>query len=127
VPDEMILTQQTWNGEYRSGPREDREKDLSMLRGELSLVEACEYVNVRGPLTEARVARAGVRYTTAGRLRAKGLAVVHTPGKIKDGPHVSVVWPDDNPLDNQVAPWPPGVSAGFEACFNEVEGGCDEP
>jgi hypothetical protein len=122
----MILTQQSWSGEYRSAPREDREKDLSMLRGELSVLEACEYVNVRGPLTEARVARAGVRYTTAGKLRAKGLAVVHTPGRIKGGPHVSVVWPGDNPLDTQEVPWPPGVSAAFTACFNEGEGGRDE-
>lgn len=116
----MILTQQTWSdGEFRRGPRAYRETDVSMLRGRLSTLEACEYASVRGPLTEAALARAGVRYTTAGRLREKGLAVIHSPGKIKDGPHVSVVWPDDNPLETQVAPWPPGVSELFEACFND--------
>jgi hypothetical protein len=117
----MILTQQTWrDGEFRNGPREAIETDLSMLCGEMSVLEACEYVNFRGPLTEARLARAGVRYTSAGKLRGKGLAVVHTPGRIKDSPHVSVVWPDDDPLETQVAPWPPGVSEDFEACFNDL-------
>jgi hypothetical protein len=68
------------------------------------------------------VAAAGVRYGTAGDLRSAGLAVIHTSGrKGESNGHVSVVWPDANPLDEQDPAWPTQVQEAFAACFTEAE------
>lgn len=86
-----------------------------------SLAQVSEYVR-RSPPTASVLARAGTRRTTAGRLRRAGFAVVHTPGVIADGPHVSVVWPRERPLEEQVAAWSDAVSRAFDSCFNGKEG-----
>jgi hypothetical protein len=130
IPGDMVLTQQTWTaGTYRDGPREGIETEVSMLRGRWTVKDACEYVRPSAkPLSEAKLARADVRYTTAQQLRDAGFAVVHTPGKkFPNGPHVSIVWPNENPLQNQTVPWPPKVSTAFAACFNGDEGDDNEP
>ncbi|GAA0968367.1 hypothetical protein GCM10009555_013630 [Acrocarpospora macrocephala] len=45
--------------------------------------------------------------------------VVHTTGRIRKNPHVTVVWPSTDPLNQQIIPWPSEVSVRFDACFNE--------
>ena len=123
MTDETHLTQQSWNvAAFRNKPRIERERDVSMLiGGDWTIEAACAYVSVGQSLSPRKLERAGLRHTTAGRIRGAGFAVVHTPGAIKDGPHVSIVWPDTNPLERQDIPWPDEVSARFDACFNEVE------
>lgn len=94
-----------------------------MLIGDHWTVESASVYVYRGKAVPPRkLAGAAIRVTTAGRLRAAGFAVVHTPGDIVNGPHVSIVWPDSNPLDQQTVPWSADVSALFDACFNGVEG-----
>jgi hypothetical protein len=126
VQDEEVLTQHTWKaGNFNNHPR-DGELELSMLRGDVSVVEACDYRSSGVRVSAARIARAGRRQTTAGKIRAAGLAVVHTPGRrVKNGIHVSIVWPPDDPLHTQRVPWPARVSQGLEACFND-DGEVDE-
>ena len=126
VQDEELLTQHTWKaGNFNDQPRET-ELELSMLRGDVSVIEACDYRSSGVRVSEARLARAGRRQTTARKIRAAGLAVVHTPGqRIKNGIHVSIIWPPADPLHTQRAPWPAEVSQRFAACFNE-EGEVDE-
>lgn len=119
MPDETVLTQQCWTPpHFRNKPRVELETDISMLIGDHWTVEAaCKYVAGGHQAPPRKLERAGIRRTTAGRIRQAGFAVVHTPGLIKDGPHVSVVWPGDDPLELQVVPWADDVSARFDACF----------
>lgn len=123
IQDDELLTQHTWHaGTFNDEPRES-ERDLSMLRGDISVAEACDYRSSAVRVSAAKIARAGRRQTTAGKIRAAGLAVVHTPGKrIKNGLHVSIVWPPHDPIHVQQTPWPPDVSTSFAACFNEERG-----
>jgi hypothetical protein len=103
-------------------PRIEVETALSVLMAEgWTLQQIVEYVRRGAPPTPAILAKARCLKTTAGQLRAGGFAVVHTPGSIENGPHVSVVWPGDKPFEFQDPDWPPEVSTAFEACFNEVE------
>jgi hypothetical protein len=119
VSDDEILTQHSWKlGSFADAPR-STELEQSMLRGVVTVADACSYRSGGVRVTANRIERAGCRQTTAGKLRAAGFAVVHTPGtKIKNGIHVSIVWPPDDPLDTQRTPWPPEVSERFAACFN---------
>lgn len=123
LSDDELLTQHTWKaGSFNDEPREG-EQDLSMLRGDVSVAECCDYRSSASRVTLAKVAKAGRRLTTAGKIRAAGLAVVHTPGRrVKDGLHVSIVWPPDDPVHIQQTPWPSDVSKNFAACFNDSEG-----
>jgi len=104
-------------------PREGLETALSVLMADgWSLPEIATYVRMgrtpsRGVLANARALR-----TTAGKLRQAGFAVVHTPGGIPNGPHVSVVWPAGAPFERQASTWPAEVSAAFRACFNKEAG-----
>jgi hypothetical protein len=122
VPDATVLVQYSSDGkEFRNRPRIDRETCVSVLMADgWSLAKVSEYVRRASP-TRAILERAGMRSTTAGTLRAAGFAVVHTPGAIVNGPHVSVVWPGAQPLDQHVATWSPEVSAKFDSCFNGHE------
>src|ERR1022692_1294745 len=124
VHDDELLTQHTWkSGSFNDQPR-PTEVELSMLRGDVSVVEACDYRSNGVRVSVAKLAKAGRRQTTAGKIRAAGLAVVHTPGRrIKEGKHVSIVWPPGDPVHVQQAPWPPEVSQKFAACFNVERGG----
>lgn len=126
IEDDEILTQHTWrDGDFINESREI-ETELSMLRGDLSVAEACVYRSSRSKISAARLARASRRQTTAGKIRAAGLAVVHTPGpeeKDMGGMHVSIVWPPGDPVNRQVTPWPAEAPKAFAACFNENYGG----
>lgn len=124
VGDDELLTQHTWvDGEFIDEPRES-EKDLSMLRGDVSVEECCTFRSPIYGAAPAKVAASGRRVAAAGKIRAAGLAVVHTPGpKTPKGLHVSIVWPQGNPIQAQKAPWPTRVSEAFKACFNEEEEG----
>jgi hypothetical protein len=94
-----------------------------MIRGKVDVAEGSRRRNGGRPAHPVDVAAAGVRYTTAGILRAAGFAVIHTPGrKGEDYGHVSAVWPADNPLDEPDPKWPVPVQEAFAACFTEGEG-----
>ena len=132
VGDEETLTQFAPSlTSIRTRPREVMwngrpELSMSLLRGRLSQFEAFRYVMGREP-RQSETLRILARYTQAGCLRRAGFAVVHTPGKNRTGVHVSVVWPNEDPLDRQDVPWPKGVPELFDGCFTEtsalLEGG----
>jgi hypothetical protein len=68
------------------------------------------------------VEQAGVRYARAGDLREKGFAVIHSCGRKGEAyGHVSVVWPDADPLDQPDPAWPAPVQEAFASCFTEQE------
>jgi hypothetical protein len=119
-----VLTHHTkTRGRYVNAPRVTTERELSLLRGRLTVQEATSYrVRRGGPKAlEAAVRRSDVRYTTAGQLREAGFAVVHTPGRTVGGAHISVVWPSDDPLVRQDIPWPDEVAGRFDSCFDGNE------
>ena len=117
-----VLTQYGKAGDFRSSPNfETGEVEMSLLRGLFTPHAAAR--TVRGSrLSDAELTSAGARYTTAGRLRKAGFAVVHTPLSVKKPDHVSVVWPDDDPLNRQDVPWPKPVVDAFNECFNDNMG-----
>jgi hypothetical protein len=129
VPDDSMLTQHASKaGQFRNAPRIDREVGVSVLIGEWSVEDATRYVLTGNSPTRQQLSRAVVRLTRAGTLREARFAVVHTPGRIKDGPHATVVWPDGDPLSGPQASWPAEVSAQFDSCFNVArEVGQNEP
>lgn len=122
LPDETVLTHHTFNVDrFLEAPRYDKEREVSLLTGELTAEEVSRYR--RRVITARALEAAAVRYTSAGRLRAEGFAVVHTPGRLLGrcgtaSQHVSIVWPDDDPTNRQDIPWPPTVSKRFVRCFN---------
>jgi hypothetical protein len=116
IDDGEILTHHTpQSGQYNNAPRpEVLEVELSAMRGKLTKTEACMRRNRGDPVAPQDVARAGVHYATAGDLRRAGFAVVHTPGRKGEGNgHVSIVWPDANPLDEQESAWPLGCAGSL--------------
>jgi hypothetical protein len=53
----------------------------------------------------------------------EAFAVIHTCGRKGEGyGHVSIVWPDADPLDVQVAAWPQPIQEAFASCFTEEDG-----
>lgn len=128
ISDDVELTQQAPKaGKFRNAPRVEREVDVSLLIGRWSVEDATRYVLMGNSPTRPQLNRAAVRHTKVGRLREAGFAVVHTPGRIKGGPHASVVWPANQPLAHPEVPWPSEVSEAFEVCFNRAgEGDRDE-
>ena len=125
IDDAEILTHHApESGQYTNVPRpEMSEVELSVMRGKLTRAEACVRRNRGNPVAPQDVARAGVRYATAGDLRNAGFAIIHTCGRKGEGNgHVSVVCPDANPLDEQEPAWPPAVQEAFAACSTEEEG-----
>jgi hypothetical protein len=120
VSDDEVLTQHGWTrSPFRSQPRIDRELGLSVLRGQVSLEEAAQYVLQGEQPTERQLLKSRIRRTTAKALRQAGFAVVHTPGRILASAHCTVAWPDRNPLEAPLVPWPAEVSERFDSCFNE--------
>lgn len=120
VADDEVLTHHTKTaGEFLNAPRVETEREISLLRGKLTTEEATRYRFRRGGAAaiQAAVERSSVRHTTAGQLRRVGFAVVHTPGRMINGTHISVVWPTDDPLKRQDVPWPDDVAAKFASCF----------
>ncbi|MFS0883864.1 hypothetical protein [Aeromicrobium sp. 179-A 4D2 NHS] len=104
---------------FRREPDVDKEIDFSVQRGQLTPEECWALMTSTGrvrPMLETAV----VRYATVGDLRNAGIAVMHTPGRVADGLHVSLVWPAEAPLDHGTAPWPPDVTDDVNACFNEA-------
>ena len=126
IGDEEILTQHTKErGQYINAPRPEikDEDEVSVMRGTLTPAQASVQRNGGKPVHPADIERAGVRHVTAGDLRREGFAVIHTCGRKGEGyGHVSVVWPDANPLDEQDPEWPEPVQEAFASCFTEYEG-----
>jgi len=126
IDDEEPLTQYAASPtSVRIQPREvlqngTRELSMSLLRGRLSVIECFRHVVGRLPTPTERQ-KVMARYTDAGSLRRVGFAVVHTPTRALKI-HVSVVWPDVDPLDRQDTPWPDGVPERFNECFTELSG-----
>jgi hypothetical protein len=87
------------------------------------VAEACTRRNRNRVVHPADVMRAGIRHARVRDLRKAGFAVIHTCGrKGEDNPHVSVIWPNANPLDEQERYWPAHVQAAFAACLLNSEG-----
>ena len=126
IGDDEVLTHHTkQKGSYDNAPRPSMldETEISVRRGKLTVAEASVARNAGNPVHPSDVAAAGVRYTSAGDLREAGFAVIHTPGiKGEESGHVSVIWPNMNPLDEQDRVWPAEVQAALAACFTEEEG-----
>lgn len=121
VSDEVVLSHYGEQGSFRSEPRPEKERGMSLQIGEWEADELCEHIFGSPP--KGHVELADVRYATAGVLRAAGFVVVHTPGRLgsqKD--HVTAGWPGpDGELT--VFPWPDNAPALFHQCFNgEVKG-----
>src|SRR6266849_682427 len=123
IADDEVVTQHTFGGSYRGVPRAERELSLSVFRGRVSARDATEYIKLGKSVEEWEKRRIRVRRLDVGKLRAAGFAVVHTPGRVAYPEHCSVVWPADDPLNTQVADWPPEVQAAFAACFTGEEEG----
>jgi hypothetical protein len=124
VPDDTVLTQFGRKTElFRNAPRLERELGVSLLIGKQTIEDALRYVLQGNPPTRQQLRQAVTRLTSVGKLRNAGFAVVHTPGRVRQGIHVSVVWPGDDPLNRQDIPWPGSVSEAFDSCFNEKRGG----
>jgi hypothetical protein len=124
-----VVTQHTFkgSGSYRNAPRLGRELSLSVFRGSVSARDATNYVRFGRQVEEWEKLKIRVRRLDVGKLRAAGLAVVHTPGRRVAYPeHCSVVWPPDDPVNTQVADWPPEIQAAFAACFTGEEEGWEE-
>ena len=122
VPSDAILTQFAWKaGVFRDAPRQDRgERGLSVLIGAVSIQDAAKYVLMGEAPTTRQLSRAVVRLTSAGRFRAAKFAVIHTPGRIKEGIHATVVWPDADPVLLQPeGNWDTELSILFNSCFND--------
>jgi hypothetical protein len=126
IGNEEILTHHTKErGQYINAPRPEvaDELEVSVMRGALTKAQACVRRNGGKPVHPADIELAGIRYATADCLRGKGFAVIHTCGPKGEGNgHVSVVWPDANPLDEQDPDWPAPVQEAFDSCFTEQEG-----
>ena len=90
---------------------------MSMRIGKLTARQAC-YLVLGNRTTATDIARACVRHTTAGRLRAAGFAVIHTPGRVQNGTHCTVTWLQRG----EESLWVPTAMARFDSCFNEGEG-----
>ncbi|MFF4990754.1 hypothetical protein ACFY19_26470 [Streptosporangium saharense] len=122
IADEMVLTHHTFDsGKYLNAPRYEMGREISLISGRLSVEEASRYR--RRLVTVKDLQMADVRHTSAGRLREEGFAVVHTPTRVTRGcgsvgEHVSVIWPDRDPIVHQDIPWPPEVTKSFTECFN---------
>jgi hypothetical protein len=96
----------------------EREVDVSLLLGKDWTPEsASRYILMGQDPDPKKLRKVTLRWTTAGQLRAAGFGVVHTPGRVKGGPHVSAVYPSNHPLHEHTVPWPPGVPEQFVACF----------
>jgi hypothetical protein len=123
VADETILVQYSHDrASFRNKPRLERESAISVLIAEgWTLEQVSTYVRQGLPPPPEVLKRAGLRQTIAGKLRKAGFAVVHTPGAIANGPHVSVVWPATTPFELQEPACPDAVSAEFDSCFNIEE------
>jgi hypothetical protein len=129
IADGEVVTQHTFKGpgSYRNAPRLGRELSLSVFRGSVSARDATGYVRFGRPVEEWEKPKVRVRRLDVGKLRAAGLAVVHTPGRRVAYPeHCSVVWPPDDPVNTQVADWPIEIQAAFAACFTGEEEGWEE-
>ena len=109
---------QYFHGSFRfpNSLRSDRdppEVSMSVLLGTFAPSEA--QIEAYGP-GHGPKPRDAVRRTTAGRLREAGFRVVHTPRVPMSPNHVSVYWDGD---------WDDDVTAVFDECFDEAEGGRD--
>lgn len=126
IGDGEILTHHTkQRGQYINAPRPEipEEVEVSVMRGKLTKAQACAQRNRGVPAHPADVEKAGVHYARAGDLRRKGFAVIHTCGRKGEAyGHVSVVWPDTDPLDQPDPAWPAPVQEAFASCFTEQEG-----
>lgn len=126
VAAEELVTQHTFTGSYRDMPRLGRELSLSVFRGRVSARDATNYIKFGKMVEEWEKRRIRVRRLGVGKLRAAGLAIVHTPGRVAYPEHCSVVWPASDPLNMQIADWPAEVQAAFAACFTGEEEGWSE-
>lgn len=123
IRDDEILTNRTDSeGIFRDAPRWPRvpEDEVSAIRGAVGKQVAAQRMGQPAHLVD--VAKMRIRQAVTGELRLAGFAVIHTPGRKGHGNgHVSIIWPDANPLDEREWDWPAPVRKAFAACFTEQE------
>ncbi len=112
VPDDAVLSQygrpDVESGQtFRCAPRPERETDLSLTLGRLTVEEITQLIVGRPARPFDRV-----RYTTAGQLRALGLVVTSTPTS-RNPNHVSVT------MQDKQVPWDYGTQEAVDGCFEE--------
>lgn len=114
--DEYVTQLTDPSGDFRDGPR-SRERDLSVLRGQLTVTEALKrVVQTFGP---EKVESSSVRYANVGVLRDSGFVVWHTPRRrIKNDIHASIMVRSG---EEHVSPWSKGWQSRLAECFNEGE------
>ena len=121
VRDDEWVTQFGMDGQpWRRQPRHDvSESEVSLQRGKLTVVDTlrCMY---RQPPKQRLVDNGRVRHALAGSLRSCGFDLVHTPGSVSNGPHVSLVWPHGRDWGTQASEWPPDVQDEMAKCFTET-------
>lgn len=112
IADEVVLSQfgnrkapALPDGPFRCRLREEDTDGVSMLNGRHSPDEACRIVTRLAASPDH-----GVRYTTAGTLRAAGFHVKGTPSR-RNKLHVSVIMESGEQ-------WTDEVAARFDSCFN---------
>lgn len=112
IDDDQVLTQfgakqdiVALDPPFRRKPRQGRETNVSLILGRLSPAEASRIV--RRSLAPAPFD--GVRYATAGKLRAAGFVVMHTPSRMNPN-HVSV---------SRTTEWGANEESAFDECFDE--------
>jgi hypothetical protein len=116
IADDELLSQygscvQLVNGEPFKCKPAYNQTDLSFMRGKATLDEAARSVNRKK--VAGATAGDGVRYILAGRLRAAGFRVWHTPTKFNPH-HVSVATLDER------AEWTDDEVAAFKECFTDA-------
>jgi hypothetical protein len=122
--DEILMHHTKQRGQYINAPRPEipEEVEVSVMRGELTKAQACAQRNGGVPAHPADVEQAGSATPGPGNFVRRGFAVIHTCGRKGEAyGHVSVVWPDTDPLDQPDPAWPEPVQLAFASCFTEQE------
>lgn len=121
---ELVTHLTNQRGQFDNGPRHRPgfdEDEVSVRRGAVPKPKMLSGRN-RNPASPPDFARARTRQASAGRLRDAGFAVIHTPGNAGErGSHVSVIWPDTDPLNVRELDWAPEIQAAFAGCFTVME------
>lgn len=103
---------------FRNEPRSSRIQGMSVQAYRATAQQMCEHV-LGDRATDADRDVACVRHTTVGALRAEGFLVIHTPGKIRNSLHCTVIFPGSPQEEDNDVTWTVTAARVFDACFNQ--------
>lgn len=118
IPNDAWVTQWYFVASGPTGAPRPRDDDhaVSVTLGKMTGAEAfMDSVGYEPSSKQAKALRE--RHAEVVDLRAAGFAVVHTPGYVTDRPHVSIVYPDTDPITTQTHDWPASSRIKFDNCF----------